>query len=181
MDYQLKYLKYKQKYIQLKLQTGGIIGKRANYEYDVYTYCNQKLVTFIQKNPHVLNYIKGMCMETVKYFMTELHKHNKLDEFVKLYNEKTTSVLSGAIKIEPLREAIVNSSNTIDIYLKENMNIRSSLTILDFIVKFVLVKSKTFKHVSTFFDDQIRLRESHNSIDKDFARDEMCLNNCLVY
>jgi hypothetical protein len=177
MDYQQKYLKYKQKYLELKEQLGGVIGDRANYEHDVYKYCNEKLVEFIHKNPHVLNYIKSMCIETVKYFMMELHKHNKLDEFVKLYNEKTTSVLSGAIKIEPLREAIVNSSNTIDIYLRENMNIRSSLTLLDFIVKFVLGKSKTFKHVSTFFDDQIRLRESHNSIDKDSSRDEMCLNN----
>jgi hypothetical protein len=176
MDYQLKYLKYKQKYIQLKLQTGGIIGKRANYEYDVYTYCNQKLVTFIQKNTHVLNYIKGMCMETVRYFMTELHKHNKLDEFVKLYNEKTTSVLSGAIKIEPLKEIIVNSPEKLDSYLKDNMNIRSSLTLLDFVVKFILGKSKAFKNVSAFFDDQIRLRESHTTVDKDLSRDEMCLN-----
>jgi hypothetical protein len=109
--------------------------------------------------------------------MTELHKHNKLDEFVKLYNEKTTSVLSGAIKIEPLKEIIVNSPDNLDLYLKENMNIRSSLTLLDFVVKFVLGKSKTFKHVSAFFDDQIRLRDSHNSIDKDSTRDEMCLNN----
>lgn len=177
MSYQLKYLKYKQKYLELKEQLGGVIGDRAHYEHDVYKYCNEKLVNFINKNPHVLNYIKSMCMETVKYFMMELHKHGKLDEFVKLYNEKTTSVLSGAIKIEPLREIIVNSSNKLDSYLKENMNIRSSLTLLDFIVKFVLGKSKTFKHVSTFFDDQIRLRESHHSIDKDSSRDEMCLNN----
>lgn len=177
MSYQLKYLKYKQKYLELKEQLGGVIGDRAHYEHDVYKYCNEKLVEFIHKNPHVLNYIKSMCMETVKYFMMELHKHGKLDEFVKLYNEKTTSVLSGAIKIEPLREIIVNSSNKLDSYLKENMNIRSSLTLLDFIVKFVLGKSKTFKHVSTFFDDQIRLRESHHSIDKDSSRDEMCLNN----
>ena len=177
MSYQLKYLKYKQKYLELKEQLGGVIGDRAHYEHDVYKYCNEKLVNFINKNPHVLNYIKSMCMETVKYFMMELHKHGKLDEFVKLYNEKTTSVLSGAIKIEPLREIIVNSPNKLDNYLKENMNIRSSLTLLDFIVKFVLGKSKTFKHVSTFFDDQIRLRESHHSIDKDSSRDEMCLNN----
>ena len=178
MDYQSKYLKYKQKYLALRnnLQKGGIIGKRATYEYDIYKYCNQKLVTFIQKNPHVLNYIKGMCMETVKYFMTELHKHNKLDEFVKLYNEKTTSVLSGAIKIEPLREIIVNSPDKLDSYLKDNMNIRSSLTLLDFVVKFILGKSKAFKNVSSFFDDQIRLRESHTTIDKDSSRDEMCLN-----
>ena len=52
MDYQSKYLKYKQKYLALRnnLQKGGIIGKRATYEYDIYKYCNQKLVTFIQKN-----------------------------------------------------------------------------------------------------------------------------------
>lgn len=177
MDYQLKYLKYKQKYLELKKQLGGVIGKRGIYEYDVYKYCNERLVSFIHKNPHVLNYIKNMCNETVKYFMIELHKNNKLDEFIKLYNEKTTSVLSGAIKIEPLKEIIVNSPDKLELYLKENMNIRSSLTLLDFIVKFVLGKSKTFKHVSTFFDDQIRLRESHNSIDKDLTRDEMCLNN----
>jgi len=177
MDYQLKYLKYKKKYLELKEQIGGVIGKRGTYEYDVYKYCNEKLVNFIHKNQHVLNYIRSMCMETVKYFMTELQKHNKLDEFVKLYNEKTKSVLSGAIKIEPLKEIIINSPDKLDLYLKENMNIRSSLTLLDFVVKFVLGKSKPFKHVSTFFDDQIRLRESHNSIDKKSERDEMCLNN----
>jgi hypothetical protein len=177
MNYELKYLKYKQKYLELKEQLGGLIGKRGNYEYDVYKYCNEKLVNFIHKNPHVLNHIKSMCLETVKYFMTELHKNNKLDEFIKLYNEKTTSVLSGAIKIEPLKEIIVNSPDKLDLFLNENMNIRSSLTLLDFVVKFVLGKSKTFKHVSAFFDDQIRLRESHSSIDKDSARDEMCLNN----
>ena len=178
MDYQLKYLKYKQKYLALRneIQKGGLIGKRAKYEYKVYKYCNEKLVTFIQKNPHVLNYIKGMCMETVKYFMTELHKNNKLDEFVKLYNEKTTSVLSGAIKIEPLKEIIVSTPDKLDSYLKDNMNIRSSLTLLDFVVKFILGKSKAFKNVSAFFDDQIRLRESHTTIDKDLSRDEMCLN-----
>jgi len=43
------------------------------------------------------------------------------------------------------------------------------------VVKFILGKSPSFKKVSGFFDDEIRLRDSHTTIDKDRTRDEMCL------
>jgi putative aminopeptidase FrvX len=43
MNYEKKYLKYKAKYVTLKNQFGGIKGVRAEYEYEVYKYCNQKL------------------------------------------------------------------------------------------------------------------------------------------
>jgi len=179
MDYESKYLKYKQKYLELKRQLGGIIGDRANYEYNVYKYCNDRLTKSVYENKNVVEYIEKMCLETVYYFMNELHKANKLDEFTLLYNLKTKSVLSGAIKIEPLIEVIKSGKNIEEIYkyLDENLNIRSSMTLLDMVVKYILGKSSSFKRVSEFFDNYIRLRSAHTDIDKDKERDEMCLNN----
>lgn len=179
MDYESKYLKYKQKYLELKEQLGGIIGDRARYEEKVYRYCNERLTKSVHENKNVVEYIEKMCLETVYYFMSELHKANKLDEFRVLYNDKTKGVLSGAIHIEPLIEIFKSGKSVEEIhkYLDENLNIRVSMTLLDMVVKFILGKSKSFKKVSGFFDDEIRLRNAHTDIDKDRSRDEMCLNN----
>jgi hypothetical protein len=51
------------------------------------------------------------------------------------------------------------------------------MTLLDMVVKFILGKSKSFKKVSGFFDDEIRLRNAHTEIDKSRERDEMCLSD----
>lgn len=178
MDYELKYLKYKQKYLELKEQLGGVIGERANYEYKVYQYCNERLTESVSNNPNIIKYIKKMCIETVYYFINEIYKANKLDEFNTLYNEKTKGVLSGAIKIEPLVEKFKSEKeNDIRVFLEDNLNIRSSMTLLDMVVKFILGKSKSFKKVSGFFDDEIRLRNAHTEIDKSRERDEMCLSD----
>lgn len=176
MDFESKYLKYKQKYLELKKQLGGIIGNRANYEYKVYKYCNERLAKSVAENKSVVEYIENMCLETVYYFLSELHKANKLDEFTALYNEKTKGVLSGAIHVEPLIEVFkTGKEGNIREYLDKNLNIRISMTLLDMVVKFILGKSPSFKKVSGFFDDEIRLRDSHTTIDKDRTRDEMCL------
>jgi hypothetical protein len=120
-----------------------------------------------------------MCLETVYYFMNELLKANKLDEFASLYNDKTKGVLSGAIKIEPVVELFKSGKSVEEInkYLGENLNIRVSMTLLDMVVKFILGKSPAFKNVSVFFDDYIRLREAHTSIDSKRERDEMCIKD----
>ena len=178
MDYESKYLKYKQKYLELQKQLGGIIGRRAKYEEKVYRYCNERLTKSFKNNPKIVEYIREMCLETVNYFMSELHKADKLDEFTTLYNNKTKGVLSGAIKIEPLIEAFKSKKgDDVRVYLSENLNIRSSLTLLDMVVKYILGKSSSFKRVSEFFDNYIRLRSSHTDADKNRARDEMCINN----
>jgi hypothetical protein len=179
MDYESKYLKYKQKYLELKKQLGGIIGDRAKYEEKVYRYCNERLAKSVTENTNIIKYIENMCLETVYYFMSELHKANKLDEFTALYKEKTKGVLSGAIKIEPLVEVFKTnkSVNEIHEYLDQNLNIRVSMTLLDMVVKFILGKSKSFKKVSGFFDDEIRLRNAHTEIDINRSRDEMCLKD----
>lgn len=178
MDYESKYLKYKQKYLELQKQLGGIIGRRAKYEEKVYRYCNERLTKSFKNNPKIVEYIREMCLETVNYFMSELHKADKLDEFTTLYNNKTKGVLSGAIKIEPLIEAFKSKKgDDFRVYLSENLNIRSSLTLLDMVVKYILGKSSSFKRVSEFFDNYIRLRSSHTDADKNRGRDEMCINN----
>ena len=179
MDYESKYLKYKQKYLELKRQLGGIIGDRAKYENKVYRYCNERLAKSIGENTNIIKYIEKMCLETVYYFMSELHKANKLDEFNVLYNEKTKGVLSGAIQIEPVVEIFKSgkSVNEIHQYLDQNLNIRVSMTLLDMVVKYILGKSSSFKRVSEFFDNYIRKRSAHTDIDKNRDRDEMCLSN----
>ena len=179
MDYESKYLKYKQKYLELKRQFGGIIGNRAKYEDKVYRYCNERLAKSIGDNTNIIKYIEKMCLETVYYFMSELHKANKLDEFNVLYNEKTKGVLSGAIQIEPVVEIFKSgkSVNEIHQYLDQNLNIRVSMTLLDMVVKYILGKSSSFKRVSEFFDNYIRKRSAHTDIDKNRDRDEMCLSN----
>ena len=179
MDYESKYLKYKQKYLELKEQLGGIIGDRARYENKVYRYCNERLTKSVHENKNVVEYIEKMCLETVYYFMNELHKANKLDEFRVLYNNKTKGVLSGAIHIEPLIEIFKSGKSVEEIhkYLDTNLNIRVSMTLLDMVVKFILGKSKSFKRVSEFFDNYIRLRNAHTEIDAERERDEMCLGN----
>jgi hypothetical protein len=225
MNYEQKYLKYKAKYVTLKNQLGGIKGVRAEYEYEVYKYCNQKLKELIKNNQEAYKYILDMCHENVYYFINELISNRVIYEFKYLYNTKTKTVLSGAIDFDSLLEKIIISKtdykketetekketdikskkdivdinhhinektdkkfddkstygNIVDPHImkniiKSNFNIRSSLTFLDMVVKFIIGKSKTFKHISEFFDDDIRFRESRNNVDNNWARDELCLD-----
>jgi len=179
MNYEQKYLKYKSKYLSMKNQLGGIIAERAKYEYEVYKYCNLKLKELLDRNGYIKEYILDMCHESVYYFLYLIILHDKFDEFKKLYNEKTKVVLSGAIDIDLLYSKISNyirDELAMKKIIKENFNIRSSLTFLDMVVKYIISKSKSFEKLSKLFDDDIRIRDSRSLVDKDYTRDELCLN-----
>lgn len=184
MNYKEKYIKYKLKYLNLLEKVGGKIDVRAKYEYEVYKYCNEKLIRLLNKNTFVYGYIKEMVNKTILDFVKILYSNEKLEEFKNLYNTKTESVLSGAIDMNKFVIDILpflkeKDDDSLNNYLEENMNIRSGLTLLDMFVKYIIGKSTGFNKISKFFDDEIRIRESHTNIDKNNERDELCLNNFI--
>lgn len=191
MNYVNKYSKYKNKYLELKEHFGGTIGERAKYEYNVYNYCNTKINSFIKNNKDTYKYITSICIKTVYDFMNELYttnddmNKNNLDNFVSFYNLKSDNiVLTGGIKIEELvarfKKYISHNNQEYRKKFYNSLNIRSSMTLLDIIVKFIIQKSDSFKKISDFFDNHIRLRSEHQYIDNNYDRDELCLNNMHV-
>jgi len=178
MNYEQKYLKYKNKYINMKNQLGGLIEKRAKYEYEVYKYCNLKLKELLKKNGYIKVYILNMLHQTVIYFLNEIILNDKIEEFKKLYNDKTKNPLSGAIDFD-LLELKLKSEN-IENVVKNNFNIRSCLTFLDMVSKYVSSRSTSFTKIANFFDDNIRLRDARSNVDSQFVRDELCIDKFKV-
>jgi hypothetical protein len=178
MNYEQKYLKYKAKYVSMKNQLGGIIADRAKYEYEVYNYCNKKLKELVEKNYFIKVYILNMLHQTVIYFLNEIITNGKMEEFKNLYNIKTKNPLSGAIDIDLLQKKLNNEN--IENVVKNNFNIRSSLTFLDMVSKYVSSRSKIYTKHAEFFDDHIRYRNSRSDVDKKFERDELCLNKFKI-
>jgi len=178
MNYEQKYLKYKAKYLTMKNQLGGIIAERANYEYEVYKYCNLKLKELLEKNSYIKVYILNMLHQIVTYFLNEIINNDKMEDFKKLYNDKTKNPLSGAINIELLEEKLKNEN--VENVVKNNFNIRSSLTFLDMISKYVSSRSTVYTKTANFFDDNIRLRDARSNVDKEFDRDELCITKFKI-
>jgi hypothetical protein len=160
MDYKKKYFKYKEKYINLKNQLGGYIGPRAEYECRIYHYCNKKLGEIFDEK--IQKSLVGIfCVFISEFILCFIH-YQILNEFIELYNDKTNKVvITGAITIEPLIDKIRTGDD-----IRDHLNIRSCLTLLDMILKFILDRIKKnvikgaddIKIVSTFFDDIIRTR-----------------------
>jgi len=178
MNYEQKYLKYKEKYISIKNQLGGIIKERAKYEYEVYKYCNLKLKELLEKNDYIKVYILNMLHQTVIYFLNEIIINEKMEEFKKLYNDKTKNPLSGAIDIDLLEIKLKNEN--INNVIKNNFNIRSCLTFLDMVSKYISSRSKIYTKTADFFDENIRLRDARSNVDKKFNRDELCINKLKI-
>jgi hypothetical protein len=178
MNYEQKYLKYKEKYISLKNQLGGKIARRARYEYEVYKYCNKKLKELLERNGYIKVYILNMLHQIVIYFLNEIIITDKIDDFKKLYNDKTKNPLSGAIDIDLLEKKLKNEN--VENVVKNNFNIRSCLTFLDMISKYVSSRSASFTKTANFFDENIRLRDARSSVDSQFERDELCLNKFKI-
>jgi hypothetical protein len=178
MNYEQKYLKYKAKYISMKNQLGGIIKERAKYEYEVYKYCNLKLKELLEKNDYIKVYILNMLHQTVIYFLNEIIINEKMEEFKKLYNDKTKNPLSGAIDIDLLEIKLKNEN--INNVIKNNFNIRSCLTFLDMVSKYISSRSKIYTKTADFFDENIRLRDARSNVDKKFNRDELCINKLKI-
>jgi hypothetical protein len=178
MNYEQKYLKYKAKYISMKNQLGGIIKERAKYEYEVYKYCNLKLKELLEKNDYIKVYILNMLHQTVIYFLNEIIINEKIEEFKKLYNDKTKNPLSGAIDIDLLEIKLKNEN--INNVIKNNFNIRSCLTFLDMVSKYISSRSKIYTKTADFFDENIRLRYARSNVDKKFNRDELCINKLKI-
>jgi hypothetical protein len=183
MNYEQKYLKYKNKYIELKNQLGGLIAERATYEYEVYKYCNFKIKELLDRNGYIKQYILDMCHESVYYFFKKIIEQDKYESFKKLYNDKTQTILSGAIDLDLF---LIKLGNNVDDELlfkkiiKENFNIRSSLTFLDMVVKYIISRSTSFSKLSKFFDEEIRIRDARTDVDSEFKRDELCLNKFKI-
>jgi len=178
MNYEQKYLKYKAKYLTMKNQLGGIIAERANYEYEVYKYCNLKLKELLEKNSYIKVYILNMLHQIVTYFLNEIINNDKMEDFKKLYNDKTKNPLSGAIDIDLLEIKLKNEN--VENVVKNNFNIRSSLTFLDMISKYVSSRSTVYTKTANFFDDNIRLRDARSNVDKEFDRDELCITKFKI-
>jgi len=178
MNYEQKYLKYKSKYLSMKNQLGGIIAERAKYEYEVYKYCNLKLKELLGRNRYIKEYILNMLQQTVIYFLNEIILNNKIEEFKKLYNDKTKIPLSGAIDFDSLENKLKFQS--LKNVIQNNFNIRSCLTFLDMISKYVSSRSTSFTKIANFFDDNIRFRDARSNVDSQFERDELCIDKFKV-
>jgi len=188
MDYKKKYFKYKEKYLNLKNQLGGYIGKRANYECEIYQYCNEQLNELLLSRPNLKEDILKMFVKLILTFMEKFKELNCLNEFIEFYNKKTDNVvLTGAIKIDhffnKLEELKLNKKDDL---IKNHLNIRISLTFLDIIFKFILSKkiagAEYIDKVSKFFDDNVRHRISTDPVsiknEGDYVpRDELRIND----
>jgi hypothetical protein len=177
--------------MNLKNQLGGYIGERAEYECEIYKYCNQKLVQFLRKND-IKDCLLKMLVNVIFAFLIEFKEYNCMNDFILLYNSKTNSgVITGAIDIDKF----IADLNAIDsykekiTYMLENFNIRISLTFLDMIFKFFLSKkiegTEYIEEVSRFFDDNVRNRlatepKSIGNDDEYIPRDEMRINNFIT-
>lgn len=144
----------------------SVDDKKIAYKKEVYKKTNEIVETMHEiHGKKILEIMQGMC----KTLINVTAASGLLDEYVKIYNKKTSSVfISGSIDIpdvNELREMNIETTLT---------NIRSCMTFIDIFIKLIESKSSRFKGLVYFFDNFIRQRkkEGENS-SKDFCLKEI--------
>ncbi len=168
MDYQQKYLKYKNKYLELKEQIGG-----ENNLKNIKTNTIKAITDYINNNKDIIKMSDKDKKEQIKLYKSHINKLNpkQTEQLLWLYNSNKTNYINNDIfnKIDIISQNFINGFdenktkmffNILEqIFLKmsqkENNNLKNNYIIVINILKYIINKD-LFKE-SDFTDEKQKL------------------------
>jgi hypothetical protein len=180
MDYRIKYLKYKQKYLQLKKLSGGSYDTAKNYFFANYNKPNIDGIipkTFISKDSYLTEHMSNNFGDFLKYIDLEIQKNNKeIDNEEKKYNDEIIGLRTQSIDIETKKMIEKKKKETKDQTIMKIINKNTELEAIKLLSKDIIFENASGLFYYIYYLTKEKEKENKSVIDT-FAK--FYLNNSM--